>query len=233
MSKKGKIDRQRPLNYDKESERHFYIGIRNENGKQRRFYCCEHGKGIYDCKENENCRNNHRVRKGKEVCPCGSGLTIPQCRNPDCDTEGSGSNYCKDTEKLKFRCNCGKKGCGGSLCDHGKQKTKCKECNKDYYVTVYKNRLHAALKQKGTSQNFIQFLGLNANFFKQHMKSSFQEGMNWENYGTVWQIGHRIPIYYKDPSEEEIIERLHYVNTFAQFKSDNGSQGSHSIFDKY
>ena len=65
------------------------------------------------------------------------------------------------------------------------------------------------------------------------MESSFQEGMNWENYGTVWQIGHRIPIYYKDPSEEEIKERLHYVNTFAQFTSDNASQGSHSIFDKY
>jgi hypothetical protein len=231
MSKQGKIDRKRTVHYDKESKRHFYIG--NGNGRKRRYYCCEHGKGIYSCKENENCRNNNRVRKGHKVCGCGSGVTVQSCRNPDCDTEGSGYAYCKDTKKLKATCNCGKNGCGGCLCDHGKQKNSCKECNEDYYVRIYRARLQNALKQKGTSQNFIQFLGLNANFFKQHMESSFQEGMNMENYGTVWQIGHRIPIYYKDPSQEEIKERLHYVNAFAQFKSDNASQGSNSIFDKY
>ena len=231
MSKERKIKRKRTVDYDKESERHFYI--EKVNSGERRYYCCEHGKGIYQCNENENCRNNYRTIKSNEVCRCGSGLTVQSCRNPDCDTEGSGSSYCKDTKKKKSRCNCGNKGCGGSLCDHGKRKTNCKECNEDYYVKIYRNRLQHALKQKGTSQNFIQFLGLNAMFFKQHMESSFQEGMNWENYGTVWQIGHRIPIYYKDPSEEEIIERLHYVNTFAQFNSDNGSQGYNYIFDKY
>lgn len=231
MSKKETINRKRTVDYDKKSERHFYIRIRN--GKEVKEYCCEHGKGIYQCKENDKCRNNCRVPKGHEVCPCGSGVTVANCRDPDCDTEGSGSNYCKDTKKKKAICNCGKKGCGGSLCDHGKRKRKCKECNKYYYVRLYRARLHNALKGKGTSQNFIQYLGLNANFFKQHMESSFQEGMNWENYGTVWQIGHRIPIYYKDPSEKEIIERLYYVNTFAQFTSDNASQGYNSIFDKY
>ena len=233
MSKQEKLNRKKTVQYDKESDRHFYIRIRKDRGKEIKEYCCEHGKGIYKCKENENCRNNHRVRKGNEVCGCGSGMTVAKCRNPDCDTEGSGSAYCKDTKKAKCRCNCGKRGCGGSLCDHGQQKKDCKECNEDYYVTLYRHRLRAALKGKGTSQNFIQFLGLNANFFKQHMESSFQEGMNWENYGTVWQIGHRIPIYYKDPSQEEIKERLPYVNTFAQFTSDNRSQGSNSIFDKY
>ncbi len=231
MSKQGKIDRQRPLNYDKESERHFYIRIRN--GREIREYCCEHGKGIYRCKENEHCRNHYRTPKSQEVCRCGSGLTVANCRDPDCDTEGSGSAYCKNTKKFKSTCNCGNKGCGGRLCDHGKEKRYCKECNKDYYVKNYRNRLNDALKQKGTSQNFIPFLGLNANYFKQHMESSFQEGMNWENYGTVWQIGHRTPIYYQDPSKEEIIERLHYVNTFAQFNSDNASQGSNLIFYKY
>ena len=235
MNKQGKIDRKRKrtVHFDEESKRHFYIGKINRNGGERRYYCCEHGKGIYRCKENENCRNNHRPPKGHEVCGCGSGLTVAHCRNPDCDTEGSGSSYCKDTKKAKCRCNCGNKGCGGSLCDHGKQKIFCKECNEDYYVTLYRARLTAALKGKGRSKKIIEYLKLNASEFKQHMESSFQEGMNWENYGTVWQIGHRIPIYYKDPSEEETIERLHYVNTFAQFKSDNLSQGSNSIFDKY
>ncbi|MCP4484218.1 MAG: hypothetical protein GY823_06620, partial [Flavobacteriaceae bacterium] len=183
MSKHGKIDRQRPLNYDKESERHFYIRIRN--GREIREYCCEHSKGIYQCKENEHCKNNYRTPKGDEVCGCGSGLTVKNCRDPDCDTVGSGSAYCKDTKKQKDICNCGNKGCGGRLCDHGKRKRFCKECNKDYYVTLYRKKLQNALKQKGRSQNFIQFLGLNANYFKQHMESSFQEGMNWENYGTV------------------------------------------------
>ena len=127
MSKQGKIDRKRKrtVHYDKESKRHFYNRIRN--GKEIKEYCCEHGKGIYSCKENENCRNNYRAPKALEVCACGSGVTVQSCRNPDCDTEGSGSAYCKDTKKKKARCNCGKKGCGGSLCDHGKIKRACKE----------------------------------------------------------------------------------------------------------
>ena len=138
MSKQGTIERKRTVDYDEESERHFYI--RKGNKGERKEYCCEHGKGIYVCKENDNCRNNYRTPKGSEVCQCGSGLTVAICRNPDCDTEGSGSAYCKDTEKLKARCKCGNKGCGGSLCDHGKRKINCKECNEDYYVKIYRDR---------------------------------------------------------------------------------------------
>ncbi len=151
MSNQGKIDRQRPLNYDKESERHFYIRFRKDRSKETREYCCEHGKKFYRCKENEHCRNNYRTAKGDEVCGCGSGLTVRSCRDPDCDTEGSGSDYCKNTKKKKARCNCGNKGCGGGLCYHGKIKHACKECNEDYYVINYRYRLNNALKEKGRS----------------------------------------------------------------------------------
>ncbi len=185
MSKQRKINRQRPLNYDKESERHFYIFFRKDRSIEERVFCCEHGKGIHQCKENENCRNNYRAPKGVEICKCGSGLTVQMCRNPDCDTEGSGYAYCKDTKKRKARCKCSNKGCGGSLCDHGKTKKDCKECNENYYVKTYRARLQNALKGKGTSKKIIQYLGLKASEFKQHMESTFQEGMNWENYCTV------------------------------------------------
>ena len=41
MSKKETINKKRTVDYDKKSERHFYIGKRN--GKEIRVYCCEHG----------------------------------------------------------------------------------------------------------------------------------------------------------------------------------------------
>ncbi len=71
MSKQGKIERQRPLNYDKESAKHFYIHFRKDRSKEERVFCCEHGKKFYCCKENEHCRNNYRTPKGHEVCGCG------------------------------------------------------------------------------------------------------------------------------------------------------------------
>jgi hypothetical protein len=59
--------------------------------------------------------------------------------------------------------------------------------------------------------------------------------MTWENFGTDWEIGHRKPLREKGISDDETIARLHYTNTFAQWKADNQRQGNrfHWTKDEY
>jgi hypothetical protein len=56
--------------------------------------------------------------------------------------------------------------------------------------------------------------------------------MSWDNYGK-WEIDHIVPIKYPDngqvPTLEEVIERLHYLNTQPLWKPDNASKGNRRI----
>ena len=53
--------------------------------------------------------------------------------------------------------------------------------------------------------------------------------MSWENYGKIWHIDHIIPISYKNPSLDEVIQRLHYLNTQPLWASENISKGNRYI----
>ena len=56
--------------------------------------------------------------------------------------------------------------------------------------------------------------------------------MSWENYGE-WHIDHITPIKYKEdgvvPDLEEIILRLHYLNTQPMWAEENISKGNRFI----
>jgi hypothetical protein len=49
--------------------------------------------------------------------------------------------------------------------------------------------------------------------------------MNWNNYGTYWNIDHVIPLNYNKPTYEEIGARLHYTNTQPLEVSKNRKKG--------
>ena len=148
-------------------------------------------------------------------------------------------NTCNTSHKeylIKSRCEHGclnKSACykclGGSICIHKKKKSECKECNfKGYlYSKVYK-RVKMALK-KSKNKKSIEYLGCNIETFKKHLEQKFVEGMSWENYGKIWHIDHIIPISYKNPSLDEVIQRLHYLNTQPLWASENISKGNRYI----
>jgi len=60
--------------------------------------------------------------------------------------------------------------------------------------------------------------------------------MTWENQGKGgWDIDHIIPVLYKqdgiEPSEEEVIKRLHYTNCSAMWHIENVKKGNRYVGD--
>lgn len=62
---------------------------------------------------------------------------------------------------------------------------------------------------------------------KQHLEQQFNEGMTWDNYGSVWHIDHIIPIAsFNLTVKEEQVKCFHYTNLQPLFAKDNLTKGS-------
>ena len=74
----------------------------------------------------------------------------------------------------------------------------------------------------------VDYLGCDIATYRTYLESKFKEGMTWENYGH-WHIDHIIPIKYENPTMEEIIPRLHYLNTQPLWAIENIAKGNRYI----
>lgn len=65
-------------------------------------------------------------------------------------------------------------------------------------------------------------LGCNRDALMAHLQSKFKRGMNWNNYGIVWEVDHMIPCSAFNLIDAEQ-QRLcfHYTNLQPLFVSDN------------
>jgi hypothetical protein len=70
-----------------------------------------------------------------------------------------------------------------------------------------------SLKCKGLSKNknSIEILGCSIEFFKAYIEKRFIDDMSWDNYGTYWDIDHRIPLS-TAVTEQQVLELNHYTN---------------------
>jgi hypothetical protein len=70
-----------------------------------------------------------------------------------------------------------------------------------------------SLKCRGLSKNkrSIDILGCSIDFFKFYIEERFIDDMSWENYGTNWDIDHKIPLS-TAITEEDVIRLNHYTN---------------------
>ena len=183
-------------------------------------------------------RIKEKPSKACQPCVCGSGVTLRYCRNPDCTAEGKGSSFCKDSGKKKLYVLAvikvvavlyaiAKRKYNGINVKRG--------CGIDYEVCITRKFSHNSLKQISKSKtNKHKYVKLSSHEFRIHIEKTFKEGMTWDNYGqgeNKWTIGHAKPIMYKNPTDEQIIDRLHYTNTFAQWWSENQEQGNDKIVE--
>ena len=156
----------------------------------------------------------------------------------------------KDREKNKCEHNRQKSKCkecgGGSICEHNRQKYGCKECqgkgicehniyrstckkcNCLGHLSMIVNRRISKSLTFNKDKHYIEYLGCSIEEFKEHIELQFQEGMNWENYGE-WHIDHIIPLKYENPTLEETIERLHWINTQPLWAVDNFTKGNRFV----
>jgi hypothetical protein len=195
---------------------------------------CEHGRTrtyCVDCGGGSMCEH----KKRKDRCE-------------ECADLYGRHQYCEHN-RLKTSCH----DCvGGSICEHGTRRTRCVECEggticehkiprgrcricdfAGFLASIVSSRVYEALKSSNSSKSkrSIEYLGTDIITYKKYLESRFVEGMNWDNYGTVWEIDHIVPIKYQNPTIEEVEQRLHYKNTQPLWAKLNASKNNRYIFE--
>lgn len=91
--------------------------------------------------------------------------------------------------------------------------------------SVLRHRIYLALKGICKSNKTSILLGCSIDQLKQHLKSKFQQGMTWENYGE-WHIDHIRPCASFDLSKlEEQKKCFHFSNLQPLLAKDNLAKG--------
>lgn len=145
------------------------------------------------------------------------------CKHPDCVVNASAFCPCGSR---KFRCT--KCKIGGGICKCGSVYDCCKVCNPIGHLThTVSTAVGKALKYK-KSKKSIKYLGCDISTYKQYLEAKFEDGMSWDNHGE-WHIDHIVPLAYENPTDEEVVERLHYTNTQPLWATDNMSKGNRFV----
>lgn len=77
-----------------------------------------------------------------------------------------------------------------------------------------RNRLYYALENKMWKKDcgFADYIGLNQySDLVSYIESKFTSDMNWDNYGTYWEIDHIVPLA-SAKDEDELLKLSHYTN---------------------
>lgn len=133
--------------------------------------------------------------------------------------------YCKHDRK-KSRC------CGGSeLCQHLIVKSNCKYCDPNgYFIQLTRRKIAFDLDRKNKKYNkFLNNSGVGYRDFLQNQLDtqvvpSDRSKMSWENYGSVWEIDHIIPLRL-DNDLDKIKQRFDYNNTQIMYCDLNKKKG--------
>ena len=197
-------------NFEKNRSGKFYK-MCNQCREYKREYSqknkCPHNKQKSTCRE---CN-------GKALCE--HNKQGRQCR------ECNGSAIC---EHNKYKNIC-KKCKGGGICEHDKQRQQCPTCNPaGYTAMIVRSAVRRGINGSSKSKKSIEYLGCSILAFREHIEKQFVDDMCWENQGA-WHIDHLIPLKYDNPTDEQIIERLHYKNCQPLWACDNLKKGNRYI----
>ncbi|MGH7974750.1 MAG: hypothetical protein ACREBR_04445 [bacterium] len=74
-------------------------------------------------------------------------------------------------------------------------------------------RLNMAIKNNLKTGSAVRDLGCTIEFFKQYVESKFYGCMTWDNYATIWQVDHIVPLHKFDlTNREQLLKAVHYTN---------------------
>jgi hypothetical protein len=104
-----------------------------------------------------------------------------------------------------------------------------REWNRNKYSTDPLFRLRHAINalinhhlKEGKSQSSIEYLGCTIQEYKQYLEPMFTPEMNWDNYGTYWEVDHIYPLA-KGGS-------FHYTNTQPLTIPDNRTKSDNIYY---
>ena len=74
-------------------------------------------------------------------------------------------------------------------------------------------RLKRAIKNNQKVGSAVRDLGCSIEFFKNYIQDKFYTNMSWDNYGSVWEIDHIIPLCKFDLlNRDQLLKAVHYTN---------------------
>jgi len=92
---------------------------------------------------------------------------------------------------------------------------------------ILRNQLHKSLTNESISD--LKYLGCNIEFLKKWIEYRFDNIMNWENFGSYWEIDHIIPISKFD----NIALCFHWTNLQPLTVSENRSKKDKILLHYY
>ncbi len=82
------------------------------------------------------------------------------------------------------------------------------------------------LALKGGASAIEDFISMNAFELRTYISGLWQDGMNWENYGTYWVVDHIVPLRYFDARDlKEMRLCWHHDNLRPNYYWDNHAKG--------
>lgn len=87
-----------------------------------------------------------------------------------------------------------------------------------------RTRMYNAFKsyQLKKTNHTVEYLGCDMKSYHTYLESQFDNKMNWDNYGTYWEIDHIIPIDLFDLNDnKQLYECFNYKNTRPLFITEN------------
>jgi hypothetical protein len=91
-----------------------------------------------------------------------------------------------------------------------------------------RGRLRGAMRSQATrkTNSAMSLVGCDMQLLRFYLESLFKKGMDWLNYGSVWEIDHRIPCASYDLSLAENQRAcFHYTNLQPLFVAENRRKG--------
>jgi hypothetical protein len=182
----------------------FYFNKTKNNGKGVYFHIC---KSCSKIKSQQYLKNNPEVKK----------------------TIRSKYNESHKTQILEYSRNYDSKEVQKRFYQNNKEKffTYKKERRKNdpsfKLIENIRKRIYSYIKNDSIKS--IEYLGCNINFYLKYLESQFTTNMNWDNYGTYWEIDHIKSLFTFDFTNPMMIkEAFNYKNTRPLSISENRSR---------
>ena len=97
---------------------------------------------------------------------------------------------------------------------------------------ILRSKIHKMLKNRDKS--YSKYVGCDLNWLKAWLEFRFDENMNWENFGSYWQIDHILPIHgfdLKNDIEQKIC--FHWTNLQPLSSNENRQKSDKLLLHYY
>jgi hypothetical protein len=83
------------------------------------------------------------------------------------------------------------------------------------------------------NNEILRYIILSRTDFREYFEHQFLEGMTWDNYCSVWEIDHIIPVGEFDMTNEDDLKLCwHYLNLMPLIRKDNEIKAHSLYFEK-